>query len=164
MISSTTAFIDYFDGIRKRTLNYIRALPPDKMDWSPRVGELTCGDLMRHLAAAEKMFVGVVVTGAWKYVGHDQIIAPTRDAAIAHLGAIHRDALDALRAFDDAQLFEPRPALKGQPVKAWRWLMALVEHEVHHRSQLASYLAMMGVAPPQIYGLTIEDIVALTTT
>jgi uncharacterized damage-inducible protein DinB len=40
----------------------------------------------------------------------------------------------------------------------------MVEHEVHHRSQLAAYLTQMGVEPPQIYGLTIEDIVALTTT
>ena len=33
MISTTAAFIDYFEGIRKRTLNLIRVLPPDKMDW-----------------------------------------------------------------------------------------------------------------------------------
>ncbi len=42
--------------------------------------------------------------------------------------------------------------------------MALVEHEVHHHSQLSAYLALMGVPPPQIYGLTIEEIVALAST
>ncbi len=54
--------------------------------------------------------------------------------------------------------------LEGPPVKAWRILLAMAEHEVHHRSQLAVYLALMGVEPPQIYGLKIEDIIELTTT
>lgn len=164
MISSIHAFADYFEGIRKRTLNYIRAIPADRIDWSPRAGELTCGDLIRHLTAAETMFTGVVIEGKWKYVGHDANLALTLDAVIARLETSHADAMAKLRAVNDAQLIEPRPSLKGPPAKAWRWLMALVEHEVHHRSQLAVYLALMGVEPPQIYGLGIEDIVALTTT
>lgn len=41
--------------------------------------------------------------------------------------------------------------------------MALVEHEVHHRSQLAVYLTLLGVEPPQVYGLGIEDVIARAT-
>ena len=37
--------------------------------------------------------------------------------------------------------------------------MAMVEHEIHHRSQLASYLSMVGEAPPQLYGLGVEDVI-----
>jgi len=164
MIQTISAFVNYYDGIRQRTLNYINTVPADQIDWSPRAGELTCGDIVRHLAAGEKMFCGVVVNGHWEYAGHAKNLAATRDELIAYLGKIHGDAMSALRAIDDSQLGEPRPALKGGSVKAWRWLMAMVEHEVHHRSQLASHLSAMGVTPPHIYGLGIEDIVALTTT
>jgi len=163
MIQSINAFIDYFEGIRRRTLNYIKAIPAERVDWSPREGELTCGDIVRHLAAGEKMFVGVVVEGRWKYVGHDQKLARGLDELLAYLQATHVESVAVLRTIEDAKLNEPRPALKGQPVKSWRWLMAMVEHEVHHRSQLAVYLTLMGVEPPQIYGLGIEDIVALAT-
>jgi len=45
-------------------------------------------------------------------------------------------------------------------VKAWRFLMAMVEHEVHHRSQLDCYLSLAGVEPPQIYGWRMEDVMA----
>jgi uncharacterized damage-inducible protein DinB len=38
--------------------------------------------------------------------------------------------------------------------------MAMVEHEVHHRSQLDCYLAQAGVEPPQIYGWRMEDVMA----
>lgn len=164
MLQTIPAFINYFDGIRNRTLNYINTIPADKIDWSPRDGELTCGDIIRHLAAGEKMFCGVVANGKWEYAGHDKNLAATRDGLIAYLGKIHDESINVLRTVDDLQLNQPRPALKGGSVKAWRWLMAMVEHEVHHRSQLASYLSLMGITPPHIYGLGIEDIVALTTT
>ena len=63
----------------------------------------------------------------------------------------------------DAELYQPRLGLAGRPLKAWRLLMAMVEHEVHHRSQLASYLMMMGVEPPQIYSLGVEEVVVQST-
>ena len=118
---------------------------------------------MRHVAATEKMFVNAAVKGRWEYVGHDRGLASTLDEAIIHLEACHSEAMITLRTLSDAGLYQSRPTLNGPPVKAWRLLMAMVEHEVHHRSQLAVYLALMGVEPPQIYGLGIEDVVALST-
>lgn len=126
MIQSVSAFIEYFDGVRRRTNNFIRAVPADRIDWSPKEGEWTCGEIVRHLEHC------------------------------------HSEAMAALRGLSDADLYQPRPTLNGPPVKAWRLLMAMVEHEVHHRSQLAVYLALMGVEPPQIYGLGLEDVIALS--
>ncbi|MCP4356861.1 MAG: DinB family protein, partial [Chloroflexi bacterium] len=74
----------------------------------------------------------------------------------------HSVAMTTLRTLSDTELYQSRPTLNSRPVKAWRLLMAMVEHEVHHRSQLAVYLALMGVESPQIYGLGIEDIVVLS--
>ncbi len=164
MIQNTNSFVEYFDSVRRRTMNFIRVIPADRFDWSPRENEFTCRDLVWHLAAAEKMFVGVVMEGQWRYPGHDQTRASSLDEAIAYLEACHAESMTALRNLNDAELYQPRPSLKGPPVKTWRWLMAMVEHEIHHRSQLAVYLTLMGIKPPHLYGLGIEDIVALTTT
>ena len=164
MISSVQAFINYFASVRRRTLTYVRTIPADQVDWSPKPGELTCGDLVRHVASAERMFTTVALGGAWHDGGHHADGARTLQDAIQHLEQTHSEATAALQKMSDADLDEPRPSLQGPPAKAWRWLMAMVEHEVHHRSQIATYLALMGVEPPQIYGLKIEDIVALTTT
>jgi uncharacterized damage-inducible protein DinB len=67
------------------------------------------------------------------------------------------------RARRDA-LESTRPALEpgARPVRAWRLLLAMVEHEVHHRSQLASYLTWMGLEAPDIFGLGVEDVERLT--
>lgn len=162
MIQSLNTFIEYFDGIRRRTLNYVRVIPANRVDWSPQKGEFTCGDIVRHLAAAEKLFVRAAVEGRWKYSGHDREQASSLGEILTHLEACHTKAMATLRTMNDAELYQPRPTLNGPPVKAWRLLMAMVEHEVHHRSQLAVYLALMGIEPPQIYGLGIEGVVALS--
>ena len=163
MIQSVSGFIDYFESIRRRTVNYIQTVPADHIDWSPKAGEFTCGDIVRHLAAGESMFVGAVTVGRWTYPGHDRAIADSRDQVLTHLNDIHTAALTSLRTLDDTQLLQPRPTLNGPPVKAWRLLMAMVEHEIHHRSQLAMYLSLIGIKPPHIYGLGVEDVIALAT-
>jgi uncharacterized damage-inducible protein DinB len=45
----------------------------------------------------------------------------------------------------------------------WKWLRAMVEHEVHHRGQLYLMLGMVGVATPPIFGLTSEEVRDLST-
>jgi len=166
MIESTADFIKYFEGIRRRTLNYIRIVPPDRLDWSPKDGEFTCEDIIRHVIVTEEMFVRVAIEGRWKYEDHETKQKRGLDELIALLETTHVEAMEGLRQLSDQDLNEPRsgPKGEGQPLKAWRWLMAMTEHEIHHRSQLAVYLSLMGVQPPHIFGLGVEDLIALSVT
>ena len=163
MIGSVREFTEYFDGVRRRTVGFVRMIPPDKVDWAPMAGEFTCGDIVRHLAASESMFTGVVADGGWRYDGHQRALAPSLEAALGLLDARHAAAVRALAKTDDAALAEPRPSLEpgARPIRGWRVLMAMCEHEVHHRSQLASYLTLLGVDTPDIFGLGVEDVARL---
>lgn len=161
MIESVEAYIAYLEGVRRRTVAFCRAIPPDRVDWAPRPGEFTLGDIVRHIAASEQMFAGVAASGRWSYPGHERVLAPSLAEALAYLEAAHTSALAALAAIGDAELQASRPAVDGRPIKVWRILMLLVEHEAHHRSQIASYLSELGVEPPQIYGLPLEQVLAL---
>jgi uncharacterized damage-inducible protein DinB len=160
VIATIAAFEDYFEGVRRRTIGFFRAIPEDRIDWAPLAGEYTCGDIIRHVAASESMFVGAALDGRWRYAGHARAQGATLAAALAHLDAGHAAAAAALRRAGDVELGAPRPSLDAgaRPVKAWRLLMAMVEHEVHHRSQLASYLTWMGVEAPDVFGLGVEDV------
>ncbi len=162
MLQSCAAFISYFASVRRRTISFAQALPPEHIDWSPRAGEFTCGDILRHLAASEQMFIDVAVNGHWAYPGHERERAPDLTAALAHLEAVHSTAMTTLQQLSDAELLATRPALDGSPIKVWRVLMLMSEHEIHHRSQLASYMMLLHVEPPQIYGKTLEEVIALT--
>jgi len=164
MIQSINRFIDYFEGIRRRTLHFIDAIPADRIDWFPRDGEFSFGDLIRHLAASEDMFVGALVNGKWRYIGHKKIKEKQeRDVSITFLKSTHQEAMKRLATLSDSALNESRLSLTGQEVKIWRLLMAMVEHEIHHRSQIAMYLTLIKIKPPHIYGLGVEDVIALAT-
>jgi uncharacterized damage-inducible protein DinB len=166
MIRSTVDFIKYFESIRRRTLNYIRVVPADQLDWSPKEGEFTCADIIRHFAASERMFVGVVVNGRWNYEGHASNQQQSLDKLVALLESVHVEAMNMLEQLSNDGLNTPRfgPKGEGHPLKAWRWLMAMTEHEIHHRSQLAVYLSLMDVQPPHIFGLGVEDLMAISVT
>src|SRR5439155_26692333 len=56
-----------------------------------------------------------------------------------------------------AELAASRRDLEGGTVRGWRFLMAMVEHEVHHRSQLDAWLAEAGVEPAQLSGYRMGD-------
>jgi uncharacterized damage-inducible protein DinB len=163
MIKSVESYIRYFDGIRRRTLNFARAIPPDKIDWAPAEDEFSLGDILRHLAGIEAITIHAVVKGVWQtYPGHDSSLAHDLDEILSLLEETHTNTMSMLRGLPDAELAQPRPAITGEPTKAWGLLMAIIEHEIHHRSQLASYLTMLGIEPPQIYGLGVEDVATLS--
>ncbi len=168
MIQSTSDFIKYFEGVRKRTLNYIRVLPPERLAWAPREGEFTPADIIRHIGVTERMFVGVALERVWRYPGHESDEEQSLDELIAWLEAVHIESMGKLARMPDDTLkaprFGPQGSGEGYPLKVWRWLMAMTEHEVHHRSQLAVYLSLMGVQPPHIFGLGVEDLIALSVT
>ena len=125
----------------------------------PRPGEMTCGEIVRHLAGAERFFMTKVIDDRF-------IDELTPGAGLDHAGSralleqVHREEMARLVALDDGVLKSPRRDLDGGTIKAWRFLMAMVEHEVHHRSQLDCYLAEMGVEAPQIFDRRFEDVSA----
>jgi uncharacterized damage-inducible protein DinB len=160
MIESMNSFLGYFESVRRRTLNFCNAVPEAQIDWAPRHDEFTCGDIVRHLAASEQMFTMVVLTGRWFYPGHERSLGPDLPGALAYLDASHTSAVASLGSLSNDALADLRDVIGGRPIKIWRVLMLMVEHEIHHRSQIGSYLSLMGVDPPQLYGLHLEEVIA----
>ena len=97
MITSGPAFADYFDGVRRRTREFFDAIPAERIDWAPRTGEYSCGDIVRHVAATEAMFVGAVVAGRWHYPRPRGGRGADAGAALARLDAGHAEAAARLR-------------------------------------------------------------------
>ena len=148
----------YFEGVRRRTITAVDRVTPSLAVFRPRPAEWTCGEIVRHLAGAERFFVTKVVEDRFTTdldPGPDEPWAATR----ARLDETHAAAMARLRALPDARLHEKVEDLDGGRMSAWRFLMAMVEHEVHHRSQLDAWLTLAGTEPPQIYGYRMEDVV-----
>lgn len=158
MISSISSYLRYFAGIRRRTHTFAKALPEDRIDWSPMDGEYTCGDILRHIGAVQWMDWRGAIGLPWAYPGHESRLGASKSEALACLYDYHQRTLDLLQDQPDTILVEKQPDLNGNPISAWRYLMAAIEHETHHRSQLASYFTMMDLEAPQLYGIYMESL------
>ena len=149
----------YFEGVRRRTVAAVDRVTPALAGFRPKPGEWTCAQIVQHLVGSERFFVTKVVEDRFT-TDLDLVPSEAWPATRARLDEWHGVEMARLRAVPDARLREKVSDLEGGTVSAWRFLMAMVEHEIHHRSQLDAWLALAGTEPPQIYGYRMEDVVA----
>lgn len=158
-ISSTAGFLGYFEKIRGRTKRVIACIPPGRIEWTHQEGKYTFGDLIRHLGATERyMFAENVRGGTSRYPGCGRELADGYDNVLAFLDRCHAEAVDMLVKLDDKVLRGKCRTPGGASITVWKWLRAMVEHEVHHRGQIYMMLGMLGVETPPLYGLTAEQV------
>jgi uncharacterized damage-inducible protein DinB len=156
---SVTSFLEYFEKIRERSLRVIRCIPPEKIDWTYREGKFTFADLIRHLAAIERyMYAENVQLKPSRYPGYGKELADGYDGVLAFMNRMHAESMEIFRALTDEDLRKRCVTPGGTSITIWKWLRAMIEHEVHHRGQIYLYLAMLDVPTPPLYGLTSEEV------
>lgn len=158
MISSVTAFAEYWQRIHTRTREMVAAIPEDRLDWRPTEGEFSVAELVRHIASTRRMNVVSATLGEGLYPGHDDRFGTSRRDLLHYLDASHAEVSNRLAGMRDDDLAEPRLSNQSGPYPAWNILMAMVEHEVHHRGQLAMYLTLLGIEAPALFGLHVEEL------
>ena len=158
MLSSVSAFAEYWQRVHTRTREMVAAIPDDRLDWRPAQGEFTCAELARHIASARRMNIVSATLGEGLYPGHDERFGISRRDLLHYLDASHAEVSNRLAGLRDEDLAAPRLSNQSGPYPAWNILMAMVEHEVHHRGQLALYLTLLGVEPPALFGLHVEEL------
>ncbi len=158
-IATVAAFLPYWENIRARTLRVIDCIPPERYDWTWREDRWTFADLIRHLGAIERyMFAENARREPSRYPGHGRELADGPAEVRAFLDRMHGEAMAIFAALSDADLQAKCTTPAGTPIAVWKWLRAMVEHEVHHRGQIYLYLAMLGIETPPLYGLTSEEV------
>jgi uncharacterized damage-inducible protein DinB len=162
VISDIGSYLRYFDAVHRRTARDISALPAEAEGWKPSRGEgenaWGIGEIIRHLAGSRMYFASAYRNEGWL---QDWPVPMT---------AVQSTWLQGLEA--SAAEFHRR--LEGTPdewlqrrihmidtdgsLSGWRILMMMLEHEVHHRSQIDSYAGLQGWPVPDIFGRSAEAI------
>jgi uncharacterized damage-inducible protein DinB len=163
---------DYWEKVRQRTLKVIACIPPDKYDWRYAEGKFSFADIIRHLATIERyMYAENVQLKPSRYPGHGPEVAKfsdvnvaqradTPESVLAFFNQLHQESMAIFRQLTPEDLQKKCETPGGVSITVWKWLRAMVEHEVHHRAQIYIYLGFLGIATPPIYGLTSEEVKA----
>jgi uncharacterized damage-inducible protein DinB len=136
----------------KLTKNVIEAVPADKSEHRPDPISKTAIELVRHIAASDIRFLNTGLTGEFNTAAvlPPEIKTPAEIATwyertyaekLQGLGKLSGEQL--IKMVDFRGMFQ-RPAVL--------FLMMGLNHTIHHRGQLSSYLRCMGAKVPSIYG------------
>lgn len=158
-ITTIAPFLDYYGKIRQRTLRVLGVVPPDKIEWRPEPNGFTIGDLARHIAAIERyMYAENAQFLPSKYPGHGTELASGYEGVIEFMNRTHAESMEIFGKLSDADLQKKTTTPAGTPITVWKWLRAMVEHEIHHRAQIYLYLSLLAIPTPPLYGLTSEQV------
>lgn len=158
-IQNLATFLDYFSKVHQRTVRVARCIPPDKLEWSFRAGRFTLGDLVRHIAAANRyIFAEGVQNKPVRYAGCGRELADGYDAVFSFVERMHQECVVIFSKLTQAELNGKCKTPDNAPITVWKWLRSMTEHEIHHRGQIYIYLAMLEVPTPPLYGLTSERV------
>ena len=159
-ISHIETFLAYLERVHERTRRLVVLIPVSALEWAPRTGAFTCGDLVRHLAGIERFLYAENAHGrANRYPGHDRSLADGWEAVVEYYDRCHAESMTIFGSLDTPSLMARQPTPAGALVPVWKFLRAMIEHEVHHRGQLYLMLSLLGVATPPIYGMREEELV-----
>jgi len=154
-------FLDHFEKVRARTRRVAVCIPDDKVEWTYKPGAFTLGDLVRHIAVAERqIWAETVSRRPCRYTTHGRDLADGRDAVLAFLDRMHGEAMAIFRELSPEALAGKCATPEGTPLTTWKWLRMMPEHEIHHRGQIYTMLGMLEVPVPSLYGMTAAQVQA----
>jgi uncharacterized damage-inducible protein DinB len=159
MISDIEEFIKSFHGQRRRTQWIVDAVPAQKTGWRPWPGEPSPAEIIRGIAAGHLMYATAIATDVWSVEDYEDQ-ATSWDESLDYFHGKTEQALDLLRPLPNSVLKQKRrrPDDDTLPMSVWRILLAMLEHEIHYRSELNTYLMLMNARQPTMGGITIEAV------
>lgn len=135
------------------TKRVIEAVPLDKGDYRPDPVSRTALELAWHMVAAEKRLLGGVCTAAFDFspINRPQTVRNSAEVAawFDQTFAATMAQLEKLSGEDLARSVDFRGMFR---LPAVSFIQFTLNHTVHHRGQLSSYLRPMGAKVPSIYG------------
>ncbi len=149
-------------------------VPDEAFDYRMHDDAPTLEQLMRAFASLEEQFVRGVCAGDWSDPGNPRDVrgqvrralaedaddfeyddyAPKLETAgevIEHLDRVHQDALDIIAMVSDEEFQNRKVQVPwGEEATMARFLIGMVEREVHHRTELYLALQQYGIPMSQM--------------
>lgn len=162
MFSDLDSFLRYFRSVNRRAVRDVTALPPAADGWTPSGGEgenaWSINKLIGHMCGSRLYFASAYRLEGWispepPDVSRAQLWAPALDASFDRFCELVREVGADGLSRQVPMIDTPDGSLTG-----WRVLMMMLEHDIHHRSQIDTYAGLNGWDPPDIYFRSAETI------
>lgn len=150
MPSELDDLTEHLDRLRAVTLSFLDSVRDEDLNFRPTPEQYSLGQQLLHIAQAEDLYAHGLFHSEWDYerVRFPGSLPPTAEI---------RDFFVDVRAHTRKHIarLDPRRLdeivkIPGSPLehtlRSWLWF--LVEHEMHHKAQVAVYLRLLDRVPP----------------
>jgi uncharacterized damage-inducible protein DinB len=138
------------------TRKVIAAVPAEKSGHKLHDRSMSAMELAWHIPAAESFFATAVVTGTFPAFNNKPENIKTPADVLAWYDAQVANHLPKLKAMTGEQIMKVIDSPFG-PQPGIAFLQIMINHTIHHRGQLSTYLRPMGAKVPSIYGHSRDD-------
>lgn len=146
------------EGESAMTRKVIAAVPNGNRDYKPDPKSRSAWEIAVHIALSDIWFADSILSGEFAWTGEPP--TPPEMSDPAGVAKWHERELSArlarLRAMTPEQLLKAVEFF-GRSAPAVTWIVAMNNHQIHHRGQLASYLRAAGSKVPAIYGMSADE-------
>jgi uncharacterized damage-inducible protein DinB len=166
MITDIPAYLRFFDSLHRRTTRDVAALPPAAVTWRPpAVGGETgwsIGEIVGHIGTSRLYFASAYRNEGWIWAPAESD-RDDQSTWLPWLETSRARFVDRLKDTPPEWLSRRIEMIDtpGARLSGWRLLLMMLEHEVHHRSQIDAYAGLQGWPVPDIFNRSAESITAL---
>lgn len=158
-IRSINLFLDYYIKIWNRTIRVSETIPEDKIHWKPNETSFSFADILTHITNLERfMFAETMINKKNRYLGDGNKKSDLFKELMKKWQNMFHETYDMISTITNDQLEEQCITPDGASIRTWKWLRAMIEHHIHHRGQIYTYLNLINSKSPPLYGLTSEQV------
>jgi uncharacterized damage-inducible protein DinB len=158
MLTELANIREHWTRYREVTLQHLDMLSDEEMGWRPQSELFTCGQHLIHILQTEQYYFYGLFKGEWNPTRlHFPSRHPPKQELRREFEATRARTIEALDTLTEAKLDEIMrvpTAPVDLPLRWWLWF--ILEHEIHHKSQLALYLRQLGRVPP-FFAMVLPD-------
>jgi len=141
----------WMEEVRPPIPQALELTPDDKLDWAPGEKMIPLSNIFKHIGEASAWWIYVVIDGK-----EFEEFAKGRMMSKDELKTVLDEHWKRLEEFFNRgpETFEKQYDMSkfGRDSKVTgEWIfLHLLEHDIHHRSQINHYLRILGIKPPRI--------------
>jgi uncharacterized damage-inducible protein DinB len=153
--------LPYVKNEHRTTRSIIEAIPQTNSDYRPDPNSKTAMELAWHVVAAEHRFYSGIVAGGFDFTpNHRPEDVQTAAQTAEWYGASFAENIEPLSKLSGEQLARAIDFRGLLQLPAVAYLNFSLNHTIHHRGQLSTYLRAMGGQVPAIYGESYDSAAA----
>ncbi|HLZ72501.1 MAG TPA: DinB family protein [Dehalococcoidia bacterium] len=165
MLTDVETFLRYFRAVNRRAMRDVGTLPAAAASWRPPAGEgenaWDIRQLVAHMCGSRLYFAHAYLNEGWTAVRWPEDLHGQASwvPALEHSCEQFCERLSGT----PNEWLERRIELIDTPsatIAGWRALLMMVEHDIHHRSQIDTYAGLNGWPVAQIFDRTYEAVAA----